>query len=775
MIVRIADESVATERLPWLTLALMAVLVATFLLGRGSQPAGNGGEVVELEHAVGYWLEHPYLEAKTAIVDAAADAARDADVERFVERTRARGPLPPMDPEALEQEQSGLAYMTALALRGTDAKPGPAHPFHRFGLVANALRAHAWLTHPFLHANLLHLASLLLLLWLVGPALESRLGLPVFASVLFGGALASGLARLLSSSGSLEPFVGASGIAAAALGAFLARFGAGHVRVTYYALRAMRPAALAFDARGWALAPVALLVQITLSLAFMNSEVAAGNDWLANLIAAAAGAGLALGAQRLHLEQRFAARAEQARVHAKLDPRLKRALTARERAKHDEAIELAESVLRERPDDADALKISWDAHVAAGRAGDGARSARRLVELHARRGELAQAARIWEELVRVAHRSRVAPTTLLRIVPELVVQARRDAAIAALRGVFDPANPGLTVGQAVRVAELGTELDPPTALLAARYALESGEIVEERRARLEQLVLTLENSGVRSKSLSESGFVVRPTPPPAAKPAPYSRSAESPVADAAVDEALADLALPEEAAERGPEPAAESMELFEIEPTQLGVEPKALVSEEFAAMDEPPTLASKRPAPVEAAPAAADKNFQTESFQTENFQTVIFAAPPEDHASFSSIKITPAIPVALDIAGLRVRLEGGAPSLIEWTHIQAVGVGLVSGLGPKPLVVIDLAHNWADSPDGALEVTRLRSDGFRARQLVTGTENALDALRALLAELLARSGGVPLPDSSGAHGLPFREFPTPDAYQTEVLLADACA
>jgi hypothetical protein len=152
---------------------------------------------------------------------------------------------------------------------------------------------------------------------------------------------------------------------------------------------------------------------------------------------------------------------------------------------------------------------------------------------------------------------------------------------------------------------------------------------------------------------------------------------------------------------------------------------------------------------------------------------VIYSAPPASQASFTSVKVTPAIPVALDITGLRVRLEGGAPSLIEWTRIQAVGVGLVSGLGPKPMVVIDLALNWADAPDGALEVTRLRSDGFRARQLVTGAENALDALRALLAELLARSGAVPLPDPSGAHGLPFREFPTPEAYQTDVLLAEA--
>jgi hypothetical protein len=151
-------------------------------------------------------------------------------------------------------------------------------------------------------------------------------------------------------------------------------------------------------------------------------------------------------------------------------------------------------------------------------------------------------------------------------------------------------------------------------------------------------------------------------------------------------------------------------------------------------------------------------------------QTVVFAARSAARAGFETVKAIPALPVALDVAGLRVRLEGGAPSLIEWQRVQAVGVGLVSGVGAKPVVLIDLALNWADDPSGALELLRLRSDGFRARQLVSGAEGALDALRALLAEILARSGGVPLPDAAGARGLPFREFADLASYERQVLL-----
>jgi hypothetical protein len=147
------------------------------------------------------------------------------------------------------------------------------------------------------------------------------------------------------------------------------------------------------------------------------------------------------------------------------------------------------------------------------------------------------------------------------------------------------------------------------------------------------------------------------------------------------------------------------------------------------------------------------------------------AAPPLlARAGPSVVKLISAVPVDLDPAGVVLRIDGGAPSLLAWERIQAVGVGLVAGIAPKPIVVVDLALNWAEAGEDVLEVLRMRSDSFRARSLVGGEGSALEALRALLAQLLARSGGVPLPDGGSAHGLPFREFPDPSSYERDVLL-----
>ena len=60
-----------------------------------------------------------------------------------------------------------------------------------------------------------------------------------------------------------------------------------------------------------------------------------------------------------------------------------------------------------------------------------------------------------------------------------------------------------------------------------------------------------------------------------------------------------------------------------------------------------------------------------------------------------------------------------------------------------------------------LEVLRLRSDSFRARSLVGGEGSALEALRALLAQLLARSGAVPLPDGGSRSRSPVPRVPRP--------------
>ncbi|HTO07507.1 MAG TPA: rhomboid family intramembrane serine protease [Myxococcota bacterium] len=654
-----SDEAARGERLPWVTAALAALLLAGFVGARGWVGLTGDSTPVELDSAFELWLNHPYLALDPQLL---AELKRRPDGDSYAERmARARAEAGSAPEAARAESQAELDLVTALALRGTDAAPGPNHPFRRLGWVPASPQLFALGTYWTLHAGSAHLLGVLLLLWLAGPALERAFGRGGFAALCLLGVLAAALAYLVSSGGARAPLVGAAGIAAALAGACGVRNGRDTVRI----------AGLGVGVPGWAAPALWVAVSGLFHFALAGDAVALGESLVPSLASLAAGAGFAAAARSLRLEERRAARRAEARAAAQLDPRTRRAQAALDRGSHDQAISLATELLRERPDDAGALAVVWSAHQASGRETQGLPAAKRLLEIYARHGALAPAARVWDELVRAAPEARAETTVLLRIVPELVVQARREAAIAALRCVVTPdGRAPLSVGQAVRAAELAAELDTASALAAARVALASTELADEKRERLAKLVQEFERK--------------LETAPPAEPPPP-------------------------------PEPVRVELAL------------------------------------------------------DDNQRTVVYTPPPENTGP-SAVKVTLAVPLELDPDGVRMRVDGAEPSLLTWERIQAVGVGLVSGLGAKPVVVIDLALNWADCRGGALEVLRLRSDSFRARALIGGDGSALEALRALLAQLLARSGAVPLPDAGAARGLPFREFPDPSCYERDVLL-----
>jgi membrane associated rhomboid family serine protease len=659
MVERNSDGPARGERLPWATAALAAALLAGFVAARGLVGLTGDSQPVELDSALQLWLEHPALQLDPQLL---AELQRRADGDAAAERiAQARASATPVPEAARAESQAELDLVTALALRGTDAAPGPQHPFRRFGWVPAAPRPIALLSYWTLHAGFVHLFAVLFVLALAGPALEVAYGRALFAALCLAGAVASAGAQLVASSGSPVPLVGAAGMAAALAGAFALRHG-----------REATPVfGLGLTLPGWSAAAAWIAAGGLLHFAVAGDAVALGESLAPSLGSLATGAGFASAVRMLRLEERRAAQRAAARAEALLDPRLRRAQAVLARGSYDQAVALATELLRERPDDPDALALVWGARKAAGREADGLPVGKRLLEVYARHGALGSAARIWDELVSAAPDIHAETTVLLRIVPELVVQARREAAIHALRQVVTPeGRTPLTVGQAVRAAELAAELDPASALAAARAALASPDVADEKRERLEQLAAELEG---------------RVAAAPRAEPAPP------------------------------PEPVRIELAL------------------------------------------------------DDNMATQLYSGPPE-HAGPSAVKVTPAVPLELDPDGVRMRVDGAEASVLSWDRIQAVGVGLVSGLGPKPVVVIDLALNWVDCGGGALEVLRLRSDSFRARTLIGGDGSALEALRALLAQLLARSGAVPLPEAGSARGLPFREFPDPSSYERDVLL-----
>jgi membrane associated rhomboid family serine protease len=135
---------------------------------------------------------------------------------------------------------------------------------------------------------------------------------------------------------------------------------------------------------------------------------------------------------------------------------------------------------------------------------------------------------------------------------------------------------------------------------------------------------------------------------------------------------------------------------------------------------------------------------------------------------FARTKLTEARPRGLDGDTLRLLLEDGREGGVKLERIQAVATAVLTDLGPRPVLVIDLLANWNQDEAEELRGVRLRSDQFDPRQVLGIGGDAQPALRALVERLLEASGGVPLPSAEAAAGQPFARFALAD-YERDVL------
>ena len=144
----------------------------------------------------------------------------------------------------------------------------------------------------------------------------------------------------------------------------------------------------------------------------------------------------------------------------------------------------------------------------------------------------------------------------------------------------------------------------------------------------------------------------------------------------------------------------------------------------------------------------------------------------EPAARFPSVRVAGAVPVSLGEEELMIYVSGKGPSRLAYGRITAVSLAAVRGLGPKPVVLLDLLLSGPQPGPEPLALVRLRSDQYDPRKLVASSASPLEALLGLVEELLKRTRGVPLPDPSAARGQPLRMFDSLDAYSADVLRAD---
>jgi len=186
-------------------------------------------------------------------------------------------------------------------------------------------------------------------------------------------------------------------------------------------------------------------------------------------------------------------------------------------------------------------------------------------------------------------------------------------------------------------------------------------------------------------------------------------------------------------------------------------------------------------------PAADDATPVAPTVAEDDAPTTLFEAPPTPSPSptppasgepvttimtLRPIKAVDAVPVGASDEWIEIDAEGRGKSKLPLARIDAIAMGAVDGLGPRPVLVIDFVLNWGGDASEPIKSIRVRSDRFDPLAFASDAANPLGALTRWVASIEAQSGATLLPTREILTGR-FARFEDVAAYARDVLMAEA--
>ena len=476
-----ARESSEARGRPWLSCALLIGCAVGFWVQHGAESEAQEVFARELAQAAEYLAEHPTLEPPAVLEQHVGSEKVAANRARFEAEQRRRA-APPI-PRGVQRRRQ--AELDARVLRALEARAtGPAY---EWGLSPESPSARSVAGHAFAHASVPHLLASLVLIWIVGSALEATLG-TVIALLVSLGALA-GASAALALFGTGGPFVGAGGLLAGWWGAFLARR-AGRVGESNTGV---------VLGMGFAVLFVPALVGLELAVPGGGLGSVRPGTWNLSNWALLGGFGGGLGAALLALlvglESALAPCAQ-----GREEPELAAAQAHRQAGRRQEAFDMLLSLVERDVAPAEAGPALWELAVELGRAEAAAPALLRAVRASVQGGDTETALRLWLELVEAGLDESAETGLLLRMASLLRDAREQEAATRALRTALGRAPSGAA---ASRIAHEASGLDADTALEAAWRALGSLDIELPERQQLEALLAELQPPLERLPTRSE--------------------------------------------------------------------------------------------------------------------------------------------------------------------------------------------------------------------------------------------------------------------------------
>lgn len=488
LILPISHERDRVRRYPWVTLGLIVACLVTHVWVVSESAFEVEDPLERIRKAQEYFIDHPHVDlppgAEEAIFPAFEEETRQGLIEMY---RRSRSPSRNAVVRKKHQEE-----FDALVERAREAVHGPLDKlYRRWGLVPASPSAASFLTHMFLHVDLLHLLGNLFLLYVTGPFVEDVWGRPLYTGFYLASGLAAASTFMLHHPGLDLPLIGASGAISGVMGAFFVRYWKTRVRF-YYSTGFLLEGT--FTAPAWLMLPLWLLSQFFMASVSESSITKGGVAYWAHIGGLLFGAGVAWLMKWQRIEERFLRPVLGPGVDEPLVENrvVDRAMEAHAAGAGDEALALLAAELERDPANGDVALALWNVAFERGRTEEAAPALLGLIRQELRGGQVDLAVEHWLELTDQVPDVKADPMLCVRLARALSESGNREQAGSTLRHALSAGGAALPASLALRIAREASTLDPQLALGAVRLSLSRPDLTREERAAAEELLRKLQ-------------------------------------------------------------------------------------------------------------------------------------------------------------------------------------------------------------------------------------------------------------------------------------------
>lgn len=337
------DES-TIQRHAYVSYAIMAANALMFIATLAMTNSTEHRARASVTAAFTYILQHPYLTVPQSLGQYIPRGVEQQLKSSFDPRK-----IPPREVVRREQEElDRVADEAVVAFKQL--------PALRFGFIPAEASFGRAISSMFTHGGLLHLLGNMLFFYLSGPFVEDVFGRPLFALLYFSGGFAATFTYWVQHPMSITPLVGASGAIAAVMGAYFVRFAKSKVEFIFIPIW-FRPT---FNFKFFAPAFVVLPMWFVQQIIEMKFEAGSGTAFSAHVGGFVFGMAFAFIVKISQVEEKHIAPKIKKEVSWEIDPRIAAAMQARDRFDFETAKSTLEPVLREKPNDVDALRTAVD-------------------------------------------------------------------------------------------------------------------------------------------------------------------------------------------------------------------------------------------------------------------------------------------------------------------------------------------------------------------------------------------------------------------------------